>query len=448
MRNFFLGLLVVLPFLSFSQQEKKQVTFTPDMHLRVYWMSTSYPGEYKDDYALGTSFLLGGKVSFKEQWQVRAGFRTYANLSSSDLSALDPVSNGSNRYEVGLFDLLDKEDRFFGKLESISLSYTADNWGFSLGRMGVHSDWVNSQDGRLSPTGIEGGNIWYETKSDWRLSAWGIGKMSVRGTSEWLSVGESIGVFPGARDVNGQPSQYPGNTASDWIGILEVSKKWGEVKLNMSNTLVQNISNTLWLQTEKSWKNSEATTIWLWGIQAGFQSGLGEGGNPDFNLQYKNPKDRNWVFSTRVGYEVPHWNFHLNYTKVGGQGRWLSPREWGKDAWYTFIPRERNEGNSSVDALTAFAAYSLLQDRLKFFAHLGIHWLPALDSPEANKYNMPSYRQLNLGVKYQPAMINKLDFQLLVMNKEALGDKVLNPRQIYNKVQLIHVNLIANWRWN
>lgn len=448
MRGFLLAIAIFLPFLAFAQLPEKKLEASPDVHFRLFWMSTSYPDTYKDDYALGTSLNLGTKLTYAKHWEFRVGYRVFANLWSSDLAAPDPTSGGGNRYEVGLFDLLDKEDRVFGKLENLSLTYSQSNWGISVGRMAINGDWINAQDGRLSPTGVEGVKAWFATANNWKFSAWGIGKMSVRGTSEWLAVGESIGVFPVGRNPAGEASRYAGNTQSDWIGIAEVTKDWEGVSLGISNALVQNISNTVWAQAEKKWKNEESGVTWLWSMQVGFQSGLGDGGNEDPTFRYKDPEDRNWAVSTRFGFKKAAWNLNLNYTRVGGEGIWLSPREWGKDAWYTFVPRERNEGFGSLDALTALAEYKFPNSNLSAFAHLGFHWLPPLSAPAENKYNMPSYRQLNLGLKYSPKSIRKLDFQVLVMNKEALGDQDLKPGQEYNKVGMIHVNGIVNWRWN
>lgn len=448
MMKYILGIFIFFPFLAFSQKPEKKLEVSPDVHLRMFWMNTSYRSDFKDDYALGTSLSLGTKLNYAAHWEFRVGYRVFANLWSSDLTSPDPVSGGENRYEVGLFDLLNPKDHVFGKLENLSLSYSIANWGATVGRMGINTDWVNAQDGRLSPTGIEGANFWFSTNDSWKFSAWGIGKMSVRGTSEWLSVGESIGVFPVGRNVNGEPSRYAGNAESDWIGILEIEKDWEDLSIALSNTFVQNISNTFWTNAEKSWKYEKTGITLLWGVQAGFQSGVGDGGNENPILQYKNPDDKNWAISTRFGFKKSAWDFDLNYTKIGGNGLWLSPREWGKDAWYTFIPRERNEGFSSLDAVTAYAEYNIPNTKLKAFVHLGFHWLPPLDAPSDNKYNMPSYRQVNLGMKYTPKSIPKLDFQLLVMNKEALGNQNLKPGQEYNKVGLIHVNGIVNWRWN
>jgi hypothetical protein len=437
-------LFAFLPFFSFAQEDKN-IVVSPDLHVRTFWMSTSYQDDFKNDFALGTSVNLGGKAKF-ENFEFHVGYRVFANLWSSDLTVSDPLSGQANRYEVGLFDLLNPSDRLFGKLETLSISYQKSNRGVTLGRMGINSDWINAQDGRLSPTAIEGVHTWFKSTKNWKFDLWVISRMSIRGSSEWLGVGETVGVFPVARGVDGRPSSYFGNTKSDWIGIFELSKQWKSLSLSFSNTLVDNISNTAWLATENSWNKS--TDTWFTGVQAGFQNGLGEGGNSDLRLAYKNPKDQNWATSGRFGWKNKIWTSHISYTKTGGNGRWLSPREWGKDAWYTFIPRERNEGYQSVEALAVYAERRLSKLGLTAYLHLGFHWLPDMDDSFANKYNSPSYRQLNLGLKYKPQVTNRFDFHFIVMNKESIEKVDLTPAQHYNKVGLWHVNLIANFRLN
>jgi hypothetical protein len=249
-----------------------------------------------------------------------------------------------------------------------------------------------------------------------------------------------------ARGVDGMPSTYLQNTESDWIGILELSKKWNSLSLSFSNTLVDNISNTAWFAAENNWKKSNET--WFAGFQAGYQIGVGEGGNVNLRLAYKNPKDQNWAGSGRFGWKNKNWTSHISYTKTGGNGRWLSPREWGKDAWYTFIPRERNEGYQSMEAFAAYLERRFDRQGLTAYLHMGFHWLPDMDNAFANKYNFPSYRQLNLGFKYKPYKTNRLDFHFIFMNKESLEKEDLTPAQQYNKVGLWHVNLIANFCLN
>ena len=431
-----------------AQEEEKKLIVHPDVHFRTFWMNTNYPGQdLKEDYALGMSLNLGGILTYQNHWKLHLGYRSFANVASSEIWEPDPKTGQGNRYETGLFDLLDTKDRFFGKLETFSLEYSNQKFGIKAGRMGINSDWINAQDGRLSPTAVEGVNAWFAPDKNWKFSIWGIGRMSIRGSSEWLSVGETVGVYPVGRTVSGKPAQYFGNTSSDWLGIWEIDRKIGkDAKIHFSNTVAQNLFSNYWLAYEKN-RILEIGILTL-GLQGGFQHGLGEGGNPDPELRYKEPSDRNYAISGRIGWKNSRWITHINYTHVGGEGRWLSPREWGKDAWYTFIPRERNEGFETVDALVGYGEYRFEKIPLSLYGHLGFHWLPDTSDAAANKYNFPSYRQFNLGLKYQPKKIKNLDIHLILMSKEAFDSEDLSTNQIYNKVEMLHFNGIVNWRWN
>lgn len=439
--------ILVSFFQGLAQDEERKLIVQPDLHFRTFWMNTNYPGqEFKEDYALGMSLNLGAGVSYRTNWKFHFGYRAFANVTSSEIWEPDPLSGQANRYETGLFDLLDTRDRFFGKLETLSLEYSTAKVGVKAGRMGINSDWVNAQDGRLSPTAIEGLNVWFTPNSLWKFSLLGIGRMSIRGSSDWFSVGHTVGIFPVGRTVSGKPAQYFGNTKSDWMGIWEVNRKLGkDAKIHFSNTIAHNLFSTYWVTMEKNPKLKSSTLIL--GFQGGYQHGIGQGGNENSDLKYKEPSDKNFALSGRVGVKNTKWTMHLNYTHVGGKGRWLSPREWGKDAWYTFISRERNEGFESVNALVAYAEYQVAKTSIAVYGHIGFHWLTDIQDAAGNKYNFPSYRQINMGVKYLPKKIENMDFHLLLVSKDPLEDKNLSPNQIYNKVEMIHFNAIVNWRW-
>ncbi|MBC6368665.1 hypothetical protein [Algoriphagus sp. AK58] len=431
-----------------AQEEEKKLIAQPSAQFRTFWMNTSYPGEeFKSDYALGMSLGVGGKLTFAKHWDMQLVYRAFGNVVSSDFWNPDPATGQANRYETGLFDILNPTDRFFGRLETFSFGYSKESFGVKVGRMGLNTDWVNAQDGRLSPTAVEGVQAWFAPHAKWKFSFWGIGRMSIRGSSEWLGIGKTVGIYPQGRTVQGKPGNYFGNTESDWLGIWEIDHQLaGGGKVHFSQTYAQNLFSTYWLSFEKSRKR--ASGIWTWGIQSGFQQGIGEGGNPEPSLRYKEPEDLNYAISGRLGWKNDHWITHLNFTHVGGKGRWLSPREWGKDAWYTFIPRERNEGFESVNALVGYGEYRLENIPVQIYAHAGLHWLSEMSNAAANKYNFPSYRQVNLGLKYQPKTVKNLDIHLLLVSKEPLLSENLTPNQIYNKVEMLHFNAILNWRLN
>lgn len=427
-------------------EAEKKVVFEPELSFRSYWMNTSYSHEaFRGDYALGLTSLVGGKLIVSKKWGVQVGYRVFANALSSDFWVSEPVTGQSNRYESGLFNLLDPQDRFFGRLELLSLSFTQSRYGFKVGKMGIQTDWVNAQDGRLSPTVVEGVHAWFVPIKNWKLSGWAINRINVRGSKDWLSVEETIGLFPQGRSPFGKPAAYLGNTTSPWLGIWELEGKMkGGKSLRFSQTYAANLFVTYWATFEKTSKNTLGT--WTAGIQTGIQHGLGEGGNVDPLKQYKNPNDLNFAVSAKLNLKKGPWEAQLSATQVGGKGRWLSPREWGKDAWYSFVPRERNEGFETVTAAVGYVAYRLEEAGIQAYTYAGIHVLPDPKDAAANKYNFPSYRQHNLGLRYTPKKAKNLDFHLILAVKEPMANQKLLPAQQYNKVDLLHFNGLINWK--
>jgi len=430
-----------------STKSKKPSFIQGTVGLRSFWMSTSYWEDFKDDYALGQSAFIQLRTKDYKGFSLVGRYTVFGNLASSELTGRDPVTGNFNRYEVGLFDVNDTKDKFFGKLEELQLRYNSKKFSAVAGRMTINTPFVNPQDGRLSPTFVEGLSLTFKPDSKNQFSADFIEKFSPRSTSGWYSVGESIGVYPEGQSVLGKPSGYTGNTQSDFVTVLDwkhqVSK---EMTIQVNHTYVDNISSTLLSQVNNDWLLSGTSTKLVTGLQFILQHGLGEGGNPDPLKQYKDPDDLNFVFSGRIGLKNPKMIWWANYTRIDGQGRFLSPREWGRDPFFTFIPRERNEGYNQVDALTTYFQRNFLKSGFQVYGYAGLHFLPEPSRVEYNKYGFPSYAQLNFGGKYDPLDWGKgLDFHLILMSKINLLSEEMKPQWIYNKVNMIHINFIVNY---
>lgn len=427
-------------------QVEKKVIFKPEANFRSFWMQTNYKEEtLKSDRALGMSAYLGGKWTVNKNWEMQVGYRAFGNVVSSPIWEPDPLTGQPNRYEAGLFDLLHPEDRFFSRLEMLSLGYSKPKFGIKLGKMGIQTDWVNAQDGRLSPTVVEGIQGWFAPNSSWKVNVWGIHRLNIRGSKDWLPVGQTLGIYPQGRTVAGKAASYFGQTDSKWIGIWELERSFaGGGEFKFTQTLADNLFITYGSSYEQA--RLKANGTWSYGIQAGLQHGLGEGGNIDESKRYKDPVDLNFSISAKLGWKKDSWELQLSSTQVGGKGRWLSPREWGKDAWYTFIPRERNEGFESVTAVVGYASYRFTKLPLQVYTFAGLHVLPDPTDVAANKYNFPSYRQLNVGLKYAPVQLKNTELHILLINKETLGNKALAPILVYNKVGIWHLNVVLNWK--
>jgi len=420
--------------------------------LRTFWMSTNYWEDFKNDFALGQSAYLQLRTKEFKGFSVVGRYTVFGNVWSSDLLERDPITQNFNRYEVGLFDVVNPGDKFFGKIEELQLRYRSEKFSAVLGRMDINTPFINPQDGRLSPTFVEGMRLNFTPDKKNKFSLDVVGRMSPRSTSAWFDIGETIGIYPVGQSELGKPSKYQGNTKSDFFTVLDWQHQLNSgIQLQVNHTYVDNISSTIFTQAVKDWNLTNSRNKFVSGLQFSLQNGIGDGGNPDPEKRFKNPEDLNVVIGGRIGLKNPKSIWWLNYTRIDGKGRFLNPREWGRDPFFTFIPRERNEGYNQVDAFTTYYQRNIPEKGLQIYGFAGLHFLPDPGNPELNKYAFPSYAQTNLGGKFSPKNWGKgLDFHAILMSKLNLKSGEIKPQWIYNKVNMIHVNFIVNYtiQWN
>ncbi|AFL82956.1 hypothetical protein Belba_0291 [Belliella baltica DSM 15883] len=414
---------------------------------RSFFMSTSYYDDFKNDFAWAQSAYAKVQTPKFKGFSFAGRYAVFGKILSSDLIARDPVTGGRNRYESGLLDVTDLERNYFGRLEEFQFKFNTELLSIAAGRMPINTALINPQDGRLSPTFVEGLIINFIPDKFNTATLNYISRISPRSTASWFGIGESIGLYPIGLDTDGNPSAYQGKVSSDFVTVFD----WKHVveedafSFEFNHTYVQNISSTFLTQFQRDWKLTDSKKL-VSGLQIMFQHGIKNGGNENPALRYKDPFDENWIVGTRIGMKNPKSSWHLNFTYIGGKGRYLSPREWGKDPFFTFIPRERNEGFSEVTAMTAYYEKVFREKGLLLYGHAGMHFLPRPNTFSINKYAFPSYTQGNIGAKYTPKSWGAgLIFHALIMTKLALHNDQLRPGWVYNKVNLVHINLIANY---
>jgi hypothetical protein len=141
------------------------------------------------------------------------------------------------------------------------------------------------------------------------------------------------------------------------------------------------------------------------------------------------------------------WQFLVNYNRITGKGRYLMPREWGRDPFFTFMPRERNEGLADVHAATMSVSKSIKQG-FKAELGLGYYKLPEETIAAKNKYGMPSYWQLNADIRYLfSGFLKGLETQFLYVHKGNTGANEINKKNIINKTQMSLYNLVLNYHF-
>lgn len=284
----------------------------------------------------------------------------------------------------------------------------------------------------------ESKSLTFHTEYIWRVSP--------RSTVRWFEVGESIGKYPVGVDKNGKPSLYKENVESNGIGILGILYQKKQWNIQFWDTYMDNVLNTGFAKIE--WKSKvNMGKNWFLGGQIVYQNVVGEGGNPDISKVYVQPKSQVNVFSGRFGQQSKKFDWFLNATRITSNGRYLMPREWGREPFYTFMPRERNEGLGDVTAMSINTFFKP-EKHIKIEFSSGYYHLPDVKNFPLNKYGMPSYSQVNLGLTYQfDHYLKGLSALLLVVRKDEFGDTYQNDRYVFNKVNMTHLNFIINYHY-
>jgi hypothetical protein len=273
--------------------------------------------------------------------------------------------------------------------------------------------------------------------------------ISPRGTVKWYGVGESIGIYPSGVNADGSKAGYPGNVEASnlmQVGIHHtISKK---ATLHAWNLVVPKVFNSALLQLDFTLPAQEKDHQYYGSLQAVKQHALQDGGNEDPAKRFIEKDNGSFSYGARVGYKTPIWDFSLNYNRITKEGRYLMPREWGRNPFFTFMPRERNEGFGDVHGVVAKAAYSIPQKRLKLNVAGGYFKLPDVRNTQLNKFGMPSYMQVNLDVRYAFAgMFQGMDAQVLIVGKWNQGDLYQQAKYELNKVNMVLYNFVLNYHF-
>lgn len=418
-------------------------------HFRYFFMATQNRGSLQDYYANA----IGGGIKYETalfhgfQFGV-GGFFIY-NIGSSNLSVPDPTTGSMNRYELGLFDIENPGNKNdIDRLEELYLKYKIGESTIVFGKQLPDMPFINMQDGRMRPTEVEGAVTTINDIKNTTITAAWLYKISPRSTVEWYSVGESIGVYPQGISPDGKPSSYRGQLESKGVGVLGIKRKISErFTAEVWNQYVDNIFNTSMIQFDVNHPIKSSTKLNA-GLQLYRQDAIAHGGNEDPEKTYFKKGSKSFAYSLMTGLKSKKWDGSLNYTRITKSGRYLMPREWGKDPFYTFLPRERNEGTGDLDAVVIKLGYNFPKAHLRSTLGYGHYYLPDVRNAELNKYAIPSYRQLNATVKYDfQKLFEGMDVQFIYVGKILAGEDYGNDKYVINKVALSHFNLIINYNF-
>lgn len=453
MKKLFFSLLLIGS--SVVAQEKKDTTSLAyalnkgskvDVNLRWYGMYTNNQAHLTDYYAVAFSGTMKYTTGSIKGFRFSIGGHFTSNVSSSDLSIPDIYTNANNRYEVALFDYENPANKkMMDRIEALSVQYDRKGFMATFGKQNIQTPLLHPQDGATRPTAVDGLIFEYKRSTKWSgIIGWIYG-ISPRGGLQWHTVGRSIGVYPSGTNTIGTKSNYTGNLPSSGLGMLglkyTILPKWS---VQFWDYYVSNIFQTAMLQSDWSWK-IHGKLSGVGGLQWLRQNALQNGGNADLAKTYYDPSKKSGAISARLGLSTEKDKFYLNYTRITKEGRYLFPREWGRDPFYTFIKRERNEGSGDVNAYMVNHIHDW-NKQLKTELGYGYYDMPDMKNVVLNKFGMPSYHQMIADVNYTfNGYLKNLAAELIYTYKlGAMGG--LTEKQMINKVNMHHINFILNYR--
>jgi hypothetical protein len=418
-------------------------------HFRYFLMATDNKTGLTDYYANAAGGGIRYETALFHGFQFAvSGFYTF-NIGSSDLSKKDSASGQFNRYEIALFDVNDANNKKdIDRLEEFYLKYQYKNASITAGRQLLNTPFINLQDGRMRPTGVEG--IWMKLNEAKKIDIKGglLYAVSPRGTTKWYTIGESMGIYPTGVNIDGTKSLYSKNINSKVLALIGIHIKAGKnLMLQAWDVYTKNVFNTAMLQADFNFKQKNNRVV-FGAAQIIKQHALNNGGNIDPAKTYFKKGGRSLSFGAKAGWKNNKLETSINYNRITGEGRYLMPREWGREPFFTFLPRERNEGLGDVHALMVKVNYNIPKAKIKTSLAAGYYDLPNVKNFRLNKYGLPSFTQLNGDIRYSfTGMLNGLEAQLLVAGKINNGETYHNNKFVFNKVNMMLYNLVLNYHF-
>ncbi|MCA6078802.1 OprD family outer membrane porin [Fulvivirga sedimenti] len=413
---------------------------------RTFYMATVNKDSLKDFQALATGGYIRYAYHIRDRFEIAGGLYTSFNLNIQDLEVPDPATGRPSRYESGLFDVNDLGDRSVFIIGELYGVYSWKNGHIKAGRMKTKTPFVNGQDGRMIPTFVQGAYFYHKPVPQLDYTIGIYNEIGPRSTGKFFGIGESIGQYPAGRNPDGSPSRYKDNTQSDFMIMSDVNwRPATNFRVRLVDYHIDNTFHSFYLNPAFTWKIKDRTFT----AQAEWvhEDRVGNGGNENPDLQYFTDKSANvlgFELSTR---KKTSWR--IAYNRITDNGRFLFPREWGREFLFAFQKRERSEGLRDAHALLIAVRHdlSLKKDILTSEFSIGRHWNPDVTNAAANKYAMPDYTHFNLDLSYRSEKVKNLYPELLITYKAARSNVPENPAIYLNKVDMWHFSLVLNYRF-
>ncbi len=410
--------------------------------IRNFFMSTINREELKDYYTNALGFSLKYETKPLHGFSMGGHFRSVFRTFGSKLSQEDNQLGTTAKWEYELYDLLNRgQYRDINKLQELYLKYQFNQSYISLGRLETeYTPLLNDSDGRMGPFAHQGLWAHHQLNSNSTLDLGFINRVSPRSVTDWFSVNQSIGLFFNGFLANGEEANYNQTTNSKGIGIAKYAYSKTNWNVVFYDIYIHQLLNTIWLEADYTYNN------WNLGAQYVYQQGADFQRQLPLAHQYIRDDENGQVLSIQLAWKTTDWQFSFAYTKLFDTGRLLFPKEFGRDRFYTSIPRSRMEGLGDADVFVLKTQRFFPQTGLDVLLELQSIQGPSLNDFKFNKYNIDETYQANAIVNYDATQLLKgLSFEGLLVyryNKNDTTDEV-----IFNKSNFLQLNFMTYFRF-
>ncbi|MGM0588910.1 MAG: OprD family outer membrane porin [Bacteroidota bacterium] len=416
-------------------------------NIRTYILMEEQADPYRDSRSWALGGWLGYKKTLVPDLQTEVVFYHSERMWSMDLRKPDPTTGKLPRYTLGLYDVQHPGKPSISFIGRLNLTYSPGNHELTVGRMLPKTPFFNPEDGRMIPTLAQGVRYTYRPDNQFMGQVYFIQAVAPRSTGKWYTIGNSLGTYSAGLRSDGTPSQYAGNVDTDGLVIARFGWNYAQHgNVNLWNYRLTNVFNLAYFQGHQTIFTSNPWTVRA-SVEGFYQNGVGEGGSTQPDLRYIDPEAESWGLGARVAVIHQPLTFSLAGLRIGPAGRFLFPREWGREPFFVFQKRERAEG--SGDTWVYYSALNYHQDRFNVKLSYAFQDRTSPAQAELNKYALGDYHQLNINIHRSWAVTdsNKLGLELLYTYKWNGMDKdiPLKAGWEYNKVNLHLYHLVLNY---
>ncbi|MCZ4409693.1 OprD family outer membrane porin [Cryomorphaceae bacterium 1068] len=413
-------------------------------HVRNYFMLTDHTGPFDTQYANAIGMRIDFRTARFKGFELGIGGIFSFDLFSSDLDVKDPIAGRYPAFELQLFDVQNPSNKHdLDRLEELFLAYHFGKSVVSYGRQVIETPFVNLTDGRMKPYAFQGLTMEFNEIKNTRINAMWITHVSPRSTVEWYSLEESVGISAEGFTPEGDTAHYHEHISSSGLAILGFEHKFNShLKASGWYYHAHNLVSTFYGKIEGETPLSENVSIYG-GIEAMLQDKIGEGGNEDEDHSYVSSGDRSKGIGGQAGIKYKGFDLSFNALTLNDQGRFLFPREWGRENFFATVSRGRIEGTGNGQ-LYDIRLKKDFSDRLSAKVDYVHYDGPGWDNYEYNKYGIADYDQLNLELCYHfHNWFEGLDIRLLYVHKQAQED--VPSEIVYYQSNYNHFNIITNF---